>query len=263
VPWRVALALQADGWWLRSDNVWSKPNVMPESTTDRPTKAHEYVFLLAKSARYFYDQDAVREEHGGRSSGNVTRRHGRDVGVPGHQGGDRGRSAPWSADTSAGRNLRSVWEITTQPFKGAHFAVFPPKLAERCVLAGCPPEVCTVCGVPRARVVEKGDPVLQEDTWSASGAARYDDQQGGYVAAGGNSTLKHVVPRATVGWTDCGHGSFRAGVVLDPFMGSGTTALAARRHGRHAVGVELNPEYAALCARRLQQLSLLADGEAA
>lgn len=259
IPWRVALALQADGWWLRSDVIWSKPNVMPESTTDRPTKAHEYVFLLAKSPRYYFDRDAVREPHSGQASGNVER----FFPPAGHsiQNVHLGRSIPW-AQSSVGRNVRTVWEIATQPYKGAHFAVFPPRLAERCVLAGCPPEVCTVCGKPRVRIVEKGDPVVPDHTWSATGAARYDDEEGDYVAAGGASTLKHVVPRETVGWTDCGHDAFRAGVVLDPFMGSGTTALVARAARRHAIGIEINPTYADLCARRLSQQSLLTENAA-
>jgi site-specific DNA-methyltransferase (adenine-specific) len=101
IPWRVAFALQADGWYLRSDIIWHKPNPMPESVTDRPTKAHEYVFLLTKSARYYYDAVAIAE--------------------------------PSIAET---RNARSVWSITTQPFKGAHFATMPPELASRCILAG-------------------------------------------------------------------------------------------------------------------------------
>jgi DNA modification methylase len=170
IPWRVAFALQADGWYLRSDIVWSKPNPMPESVTDRPTKAHEYVFLLTRSARYFFDQEAVRE-----------------VNAPAYQGhADNARAAY----NGMGRNVRSVWEIATQPYPDAHFATFPEALPERCIKAGCP-----------------------------------------------------------IG-----------GTVLDPFMGSGTVALVARKLGRRSIGIELSPEYAALCARRLQQLSLLADG---
>lgn len=103
IPWRVAFALQADGWYLRSDIIWSKPNPMPESVQDRPTKAHEYIFLLTKSQKYYYDADAIRE--------------------------------PSSDD---GRNKRSVWEVTTKPYAEAHFATFPEKLVEPCILAGCP-----------------------------------------------------------------------------------------------------------------------------
>jgi DNA modification methylase len=140
IPWRVAFALQADGWYLRSDIIWSKPNPMPESVTDRPTKAHEYVFLLTKSEKYFYDGDAIREPHkvsldvcswddrkaAGATSGNVAfgQRvvHGNDVS---HDLGNL-----------AGRNRRSVWEVATEPYAGAHFATFPRKLIEPMILAG-------------------------------------------------------------------------------------------------------------------------------
>ena len=115
IPWRVAFALQADGWYLRSDIIWAKPNPMPESVTDRPTKSHEYMFLLSKSPRYFFDQEAVREA----------------------QEGDGGRTRQ-DAEVSAGRNIRTVWTIATKPYPGAHFAVFPPALVEPCVKAGCP-----------------------------------------------------------------------------------------------------------------------------
>ena len=138
IPWRVAFALQADGWWLRSDIIWSKPNPMPESVRDRPTRAHEYIFLLSKSARYYYDADSIREPHatadrqGERSSyapgsassmrnGEHQVKTGAFVGLPLNQ---------------AGRNKRSVWTITTQPFPEAHFATFPPKLPELCIKAG-------------------------------------------------------------------------------------------------------------------------------
>lgn len=138
IPWHVAFALQADGWYLRSDIIWAKPNPMPESVTDRPTKAHEYVFLLAKSERYYYDTDAIREPLGERWQQKFRRRSPRT----------------WTPETFAvkrlsgnmqtgeigcnptGRNRRTVWTVTSQPFKGAHFATFPPKLVEPCILAG-------------------------------------------------------------------------------------------------------------------------------
>jgi DNA modification methylase len=136
MPWRVALALQADGWWLRSDIIWAKPNPMPESVTDRPTKAHEYIFLMAKNQKYFYDADAVREpqkhpgevNHGGgfRHDGSGAKRKG-SGGTPGI-----------SQYNPLGRNKRTVWEIATHSFSGAHFATFPPALIEPCVLAGAP-----------------------------------------------------------------------------------------------------------------------------
>ena len=166
IPWRVAFALQADGWYLRSDIIWHKPNPMPESVTDRPTKAHEYLFLLAKSERYYYDAEAIAEPSvepwrvrfdrvGGANGHNV--RHSRGGMMEGVQS----------------RNRRSVWTIPTQPFSGAHFATFPRALIEPCILAGCP----------------------------------------------------------------------AGGVVLDPFMGSGTTGQVATDLGRKFIGCELNPAY--------------------
>lgn len=169
IPWRVAFALQADGWWLRSDIVWSKPNPMPESITDRPTKAHEYLFLLAKSERYFYDAEAIKEpvvygDHPRngtpdlepvqapgqpmqagitrlRRSGNRERTKGAAAEAQGRVPGrsSMGHGVPWQ-DLDGKRNRRSVWTITTEPFPEAHFAVMPQALVEPCVLAGSKPE---------------------------------------------------------------------------------------------------------------------------
>lgn len=130
VPWSVAFALQADGWYLRSDIIWAKPNPMPESVTDRPTKAHEYVFLLTKSERYLYDADAVREE----SAEPGRKRADRFGGNKYVEGVKHSDGSTFTGATH--RNARSVWTIGTQPYGGAHFATMPPKLAERCILAG-------------------------------------------------------------------------------------------------------------------------------
>ena len=149
IPWRVAFALQADGWYLRSDVIWSKPNPMPESVTDRPTKSHEYLFLLAKSARYFFDADAVREPNVINPKWNYgSEDYRRDI-TQDEQKTDGDFRRPkssgdgWSGFAPAGpngtgRNIRSVWTIATAPYPGAHFATFPPKLVEPCVKAGCP-----------------------------------------------------------------------------------------------------------------------------
>ena len=132
IPWRLAFALQADGWYLRSDIIWAKPNPMPESVEDRPTKAHEYVFLLSKSARYFYDAAAVAER--AKSDGpRVDKDHLVIVGDPRDAGVYHGRCGQSDDGT---RNARTVWTIASQPFAGAHFATMPPALAERCILAG-------------------------------------------------------------------------------------------------------------------------------
>ncbi len=138
IPWRVAFALQADGWYLRSDIIWEKPNAMPESVKDRPTKAHEYIFLLTKSERYYYDAEAIKEPatSGKKTSGNKERfvaARGERSRLNTHLGSN----VPWEND-GQGRNRRSVWSVPTKPYKEAHFATFPPALVEPCILAGCP-----------------------------------------------------------------------------------------------------------------------------
>lgn len=217
IPWRVAFALQEDGWYLRSDIIWAKPNPMPESVTDRPTKAHEYLFLLTKSARYYYDSEAIAEpvapatipragraqesdkrENGvpGQSphslhmkrSGNKERKPASARGVPvdtnGESNGAVAGSVPWEGVT---RNKRSVWTVATKPFAEGHFATFPPRLIEPCILAGCP----------------------------------------------------------------------TGGTVLDPFNGAGTTGLVAKTLGREAIGIDLSADYCEIAAKRLAQEVLL------
>jgi len=139
IPWRVAFALQADGWWLRQDIIWHKPNPMPESVRDRCTKAHEYVFLLTKSARYFYDAAAVAEPSIYPDDNRKARQKPGDYAAMMTENGQlRSVINPKNARTYANRNRRSVWTVTTKPYKGAHFATMPPELAETCIRAGCP-----------------------------------------------------------------------------------------------------------------------------
>ncbi len=150
IPWRVAFALQADGWWLRQDIIWSKPNPMPESVTDRCTKAHEYIFLLSKSPRYYYDAEAIAEpaeyrnlvgqdESGFKDAANYKGKHGKSLTTPRNDGNAWNEADGRGFNqTSATRNKRSVWEVATAPFSEAHFATFPPALIEPCILAGCP-----------------------------------------------------------------------------------------------------------------------------
>ena len=219
MPWRVALALQADGWWLRSDIIWAKPNPMPESVTDRPTRAHEYVFLLTRSARYFYDADAIRTPIADSSVARVNQpTFDSQTGGPKDYGRDSNRSARkalenaatrWSRNgsdkqrghgrrhagfndrwdsmtreeqTENGANARTVWNVATEPFRGAHYATMPTEIARRCILAGS----------------RKGD------------------------------------------------------TVFDPFAGAGTTLLVADRLGRDAVGLELGQENIDLAWRRIK-----------
>lgn len=142
IPWRVAFALQEDGWYLRQDIIWQKPNPMPESVTDRCTKSHEYIFLLTKSARYYFDHEAVKEPAVGGQSGNATsfKRTGSKRGqtIPGQSYGSHRPDRDTTHYNGEARNRRSVWNVATRPYKGAHFATFPPELIEPCVLAGCP-----------------------------------------------------------------------------------------------------------------------------
>lgn len=144
IPWRVAFALQADGWYLRSDIIWHKPNPMPESVTDRPTKAHEYIFLLSKSETYYYDHHAIKEPFADERMGNPGQYRKTSAGErkacnDRQDGGFLNNGGGWNADgTTTGRNKRTVWTVSTKPFREAHFATFPPGLIEPCILAGCP-----------------------------------------------------------------------------------------------------------------------------
>lgn len=138
IPWRVAFALRADGWLLRSDIIWQKANPMPESVTDRPTKAHEFVFLFTKGRRYFYDHEAIKEPDLGGRSFNRERTPTRQPTDEGPRSGTLSGSVPWQSD-GTGRNVRSVWTFRCQPYPEAHFATFPPALPERCIEAGTRP----------------------------------------------------------------------------------------------------------------------------
>ena len=191
IPWRVALALQADGWWLRQDIIWHKPNPMPESVRDRCTKSHEYIFLLSKQARYYYDQDACREKTGNEISEEEYakldgRRHFHEHDLT--QGMMQYNPEFKSATHPLGRNKRSVWTVATKPYKEAQFATYPPDLILPCV--------------------------------------------------------KTARPDA---------------VILDPFFGSGTTGLVAVQNGRRYIGIDLNPEYCNIAAKRIDSELQQAD----
>lgn len=182
IPWRVAFALQADGWYLRQDIIWAKPNPMPESVTDRCTKSHEYIFLLTKSPKYYFDNEAIKEKSLTQDDSNRDRDKTRLNNVPG-----RTRMAGLKTNNYEVRNKRDVWTVATRPFTGAHFATFPEALIMPMINAGCP----------------------------------------------------------------------KGGVVLDIFMGAGTTAVVARKLGRNYLGIELNPEYIKIANKRLAQQVLI------
>ena len=182
MPARLALALQGDGWWVRSDIIWHKPNPMPESCRDRPTSAHEHVFLLTKSARYFYDADAVREDSEPSSlvrAGIVRKPSAKELAYPcSNSPGERGN------EYGTGRNLRNVWTIATHAFSESHFATMPTAVVEKCVLAGTSERgACAACGKPWGRVTERGNPDLAHQR--ASGG----DANGEYH---GSSTKNHA-----------------------------------------------------------------------
>ena len=262
MPWRLAFALQADGWWLRSDIVWSKPNPMPESVTDRPTKSHEYLFLLAKSSSYFYDADAIREKQDEETRYCETFRHGKYTQNCAFEGKIKPDNYPTTTKEvpgHCGRNRRTVWEIPTQPFPEAHIATFPEALVEPCIKAGTSERgACPRCGSPWERVVEraqlprdKKDPeqsnrdggLTIEQSWERSGLSHNEIAQW-Y----GNN------PPTTTGWSQsctCG-GEPVPCVVLDPFAGSGTVAKVARDLGRSSIGIELNPAYVEMQKKRLR-----------
>lgn len=245
IPWRVAFALQADGWYLRSDIIWHKPNAMPESVKDRPTKAHEYIFLLSKSPKYYYDADAIREAHTDktRHKGDWKNRPNNGEGFGGlNVTGDYGRMG----NHPKGRNKRTVWTVSTKPFKGAHFAVFPPDLIEPCILAGAPEKACPHCGAPWRREVER-EPQFKtrlDAIGRRTGKALDSDYRGiGCYRA----KFKGWKPTCQCENND---GSER-GIVLDPFFGSGTTGVVAEKHGRQWIGIELNPDYIEIAKKRL------------
>ncbi|MHC4405598.1 MAG: DNA-methyltransferase [Planctomycetota bacterium] len=247
IPWRVALALQADGWYLRSDIIWSKPNPMPESCTDRPTKAHEYIFLLSKRPKYYYDADAVREE--AQDWGSRTRN-----GPAYTEGVSPGTNRRHTGCTDAnfaesGRNRRTVWTVATESFSGAHFATYPRKLIEPCILAGANDRACAECGKAWRRVVES------ERVATRPGNNTKTDGKAA-LEMGNRDPLRHVAVRTDKGHEpdcECGTRETRPSIILDPFMGSGTTAEVARKHGCECIGIELNPEYIELAAKRLSQ----------
>lgn len=255
IPWRVALALQADGWTLRSDIVWSKPNPMPESVSDRPTKSHEYIFLLTKSDRYFYDADAIRETDGGKPSGNdFKNRMGAASYRPEGKGGGIG-SDNWFP--GGGRNKRSVWNVSVNGFAGAHFATFPTKLIEPCVKAGTSHKgCCPACGSPWRRVTEKDRVATRSGATSKVYAdpenSPYEQHSGTIV--GNRDPFRHCTTTKTVGWEpgcQCDRGDPVPCVVLDPFNGAATTGVVSLAEGRRYVGIDLNPDYLAISRRRL------------
>ena len=240
IPWRVAFALQADGWYLRQDIIWHKPNPMPESVRDRCTKAHEYIFLLSKNVKYYYDHEAIKEDakypQGPNSPQSIKKGQG--------EFGMDTRGGLSKIGALAKKNKRSVWTITTKPFKGAHFATFPKDLIEPCVLAGCPEKSCINCGEPYLRKVVKSGEIQRR--WSKNNAdgSPYE-KQGSMQNIYEDTGLQKQC--------DCQTNKTKGGTVLDPFGGSGTTGIVAASHNRNAILLELNQEYIDLAKARINK----------
>ena len=263
-PWRAAFALQDDGWILRSAIVWHKPNPMPESVSDRPTSAYEMVFLLTKRAHYFYDAEAVREAIGAgtleRFGKNNVRSNERKsaYGEPGTVRNNPSfrEGTPLGYDP-AGRNARNVWQIPTQGRPEAHFATFPDELPRRCILAGTSEHgVCADCGAPWARQVEKSGGATGKSWHDHSDDAKMGQRDAVDLRAASKENGGYHTQ--TVGWQptcECNAARVPA-TVLDPFIGSGTTCAVAQQIGRNSIGLDLNPVYLVIAAKRLAGISL-------
>lgn len=246
LPWMLAFALRADGWWLRSDIIWHKPNPMPESIEDRPTKAHEHVFLLTKASRYYYNAYAIREP--GKDWGPRDRRGAKHNTEGFRAAGQTPHHGLTDGDASHGRNKRTVWTIPSHGFPGAHFATFPPALVEPCLLAGTSERgVCPTCGAPWRRQVE---PSPEYAALLGKGWHDHADD----LVRGQRNGIAVSSDYRTVGWAAtcaCPAAEPVPGVVLDPFSGAGTTGLVALRLGRDYLGIDLSPEYTEMARKRI------------
>lgn len=248
IPFRLALALQADGWWIRSDIVWHKPNPMPESVTDRPTKAHEYVFLCSKSKKYYYDSDAIRESNANPKRTNY---------APGPRAYAEGNTeqcndsrtrrnngfeAYAKGKVCIGRNKRTVWTVNTQPSSIEHYASFPEKLITPMILAGSSHKACQHCGTPWVQVREKVGKFQRRWSKNNANGSPYNKQSSMQYANAGR------IP--TCSCPD-NNGSGKS-VVFDPFMGAGTVGVVATELGRDYFGCDNNPEYVKMAETRIK-----------
>jgi DNA modification methylase len=266
-PWEVALRLREDGWRLCTDIVWDKPNTRPESVNCRPTRSHEFIFLFSRSADYFYDADAVREQAvslGRKAPGGNYRRKG-------FPDGDERRRISSTLGTLAvpnplGRNKRSVWRVATQGFSGAHFAVFPPQLIEPCILAGTPEKCCARCGAPwqkRSSLYSMHRAIGLVPTCDCFGWPSQAMLPCPECSGSGRNPKSRVTcvrcrgkgERLQENWDafDLAACISEPGMVIDPFAGAGTTGVVALQHGRRFAGCDLNETYVAMARTRLEE----------
>lgn len=269
IPWMFAFAMRSRGWYLRTDIIWNCPNKMPESCKDRPGRAHEYVFLFSKSKDYFYDDEAVRVPSSTSFDPNKRRKpdsKSARTSPPNQNSPHRGgREFSFRSGT---RRSRSVWDITLEPFKGAHSAPYPTKLVEPCVKAGTSERgCCPVCFNPYKRVLDKVRVKDKETDRDWQGLPSFaPPQRGSSYDPKKQGSMEPEWEYRTIGWEStckCNAGNPIPCVVLDPFSGSGTTGLVATSLGRDYIGVDINPEYESIAVERISgqppQLELQGD----
>jgi DNA modification methylase len=245
VPWAVALALRDDGWYLRSSIIWAKRAPMPESVSDRPSSAHEHVFLLTKKPRYFYDAIAVQEQGVEPDRQRLDR-------IGGSTGHTVRHSEGSMIGASATRNMRNVWHLGPEPFPSAHFATFVTEIPRRAILAGSSERgCCAACGAPYCRVVNR--PQVPNELRNRGNGAKMDFHS---RQTGGGQKIQDFYdanPTQTIGWQPSCHcnAAVVPCTVLDPFSGAGTVSLVAERLGRDSIGIELSEAYARMAQKRI------------
>jgi DNA modification methylase len=259
IPWMLAFALRADGWYLRSDTLWNKVNALPEPVLDRPTRSHEYVFLLSKSRRYFYDSEAVRVASSSPKP-IINTNHTTSASIFGDTLTDSQSNSEKLSESPDGKvNLRSIWSIPTQSFREAHYAVYPEKLVENCLKAGTSEHgCCSQCGVPYSRILDKKS--ISRDELPKDHPdfrpTRYDRKSKDNTYSNGGG--QRLISSRTTGWKagcSCENSKIVPCVVLDPFNGAATTGLVAIKNGRKYIGVDLNPEFIKISDTRLRKIA--------
>ena len=256
IPWRVAFALQDFGWYLRQDIIWHKPNPMPESVTDRCTKSHEYIFLLSKSPKYYFDNEAIKEPCINSTEEQMAKRNKKQ-----HRENASEQEAKYVQHNFSKvekiyekRNKRDVWSVTVKPFKGAHFATYPKDLIEPCILAGTSEKGhCPVCNAKWKRM--KIDTGERHDVEVYTGKAVKDYEHANVQNPSDTKrrvleSMSKIYKYEWIPTCECRLEPV-PDIVFDPFMGSGTTAQVALQHGRQYLGCELNKEYEKLQQERI------------
>jgi len=288
MPWRVAIAMQNDGWILRNDIIWQKPNPMPSSVKDRLNNTFEHIFHLVKSRKYYYDLDVIREKStnfnpagkgdktkqnlmggmpahqhllqnslSGKNPGDIYEYTGKadptdkSLGQGSQIRGEVGKNPDKSLGLRGSHNPCDFWSITTQPFPEAHFAVYPEAICIKPIKSSCPKEICNECGFIRERIVER------EVNFESGSGKSGKEPKGKYEGSPQTKStydirMGPVISTTTKGFTKCScNVEFHPGTVLDPFVGSGTTMKVARDLGRSSIGIEINHEYVEIIKRRM------------